>query len=120
VTTDVTPLQPATKAAAAPVATEHDVFHDPTGRRWRKVQYVALLLVSVALIVFAVSCGPIFHPPPWGNMDSRSLRRSLATWDKAARSPSSASVRSCGWFAWIIRLATWRRGSSPVGCAPPR
>jgi biofilm PGA synthesis N-glycosyltransferase PgaC len=66
VTTDGTPPQQAEKAKAAPLAREHDVFHDPTGRRWRNVQYVALVLVSVALIVFAVSCGPIFHPPPLG------------------------------------------------------
>jgi cellulose synthase/poly-beta-1,6-N-acetylglucosamine synthase-like glycosyltransferase/peptidoglycan/xylan/chitin deacetylase (PgdA/CDA1 family) len=66
VTTYLTSPHQANKAKAAPLALHLDVFFDPTGRRWRLVQYAVLLLMTVALVVIVVSWQPIFQPPPLG------------------------------------------------------
>jgi cellulose synthase/poly-beta-1,6-N-acetylglucosamine synthase-like glycosyltransferase/peptidoglycan/xylan/chitin deacetylase (PgdA/CDA1 family) len=67
VTTHLKSPEQATKATAAPLAAEHDVFHDPSGRRWRRAQFVTILFISIALVAFAVSWGPVFQPPPLGS-----------------------------------------------------
>jgi biofilm PGA synthesis N-glycosyltransferase PgaC len=66
VTTSLRSLQQATKSNAAQPIAQHDVFFDPTGRRWRLAQSVALLFITLALVTLAVSWEPVFQPPPLG------------------------------------------------------
>ncbi|HEX3271094.1 MAG TPA: bifunctional polysaccharide deacetylase/glycosyltransferase family 2 protein [Ktedonobacterales bacterium] len=66
-TTYLTSPQQATRANTATLAAHHVVFFDPTGRRWRLAQSVALLFITLALVMLAISWQPIFQPPPLGD-----------------------------------------------------
>jgi hypothetical protein len=66
VATDISSRQGAGESKLTSAPKYHDVFFDPTGRRWRLAQSVALIIITLALVIVAGSCGSVFQPPPLG------------------------------------------------------
>jgi peptidoglycan/xylan/chitin deacetylase (PgdA/CDA1 family) len=66
VTTHLTSPNQADDAKIVAPTSSHEVFFDPTGRRWRLIQAGILLLVTFVVFAIAVSWEPIHQPPTLG------------------------------------------------------